>query len=35
MALSLTENVHGDDQHVAFNTSDQAPGPGEVNGNQR
>jgi hypothetical protein len=29
------QNVHGDDQHVAFNTTDQAPGPGEVNGNQR
>jgi len=23
------QDVEGDDQHVAFNTSDQAPGPGE------
>jgi hypothetical protein len=22
--------VHGDDKHVAFSTTDQAPGPGEA-----
>jgi hypothetical protein len=22
--------VHGEDQHVAFNTTDEAPGPGEA-----
>jgi hypothetical protein len=24
------QNVHGDDQHIAFNTTDSAPGPGEA-----
>ena len=27
---AATQHVHGDDQHVAFTTSDVAPGPGEA-----
>jgi hypothetical protein len=29
-AGGATQTVHGDDQHVAFSTTDQAPGPGEA-----
>src|SRR5207248_10157474 len=27
---AATQDVHGDDQHVAFTTTDAAPGPGEA-----